>query len=402
MAAVRDPRPNAVCSHAFSSSDRVENKSSGQCRWMDITTDDEMPTEPTLPQIRDKRWEKACCSAPLQPRTGLHTHSFFAFSFILSFRRGTAPTPSRPPRCRRSRREARPGARLLPAAAPRRGRAAAWRAMEAGRRGLRAGTRTGTGTGGSALLVSVLAVLAVCGAAAEAEDPRAARQRGDEQCHYYAGGQVYPGEAARLPVTDHSLHLSQAKISKPAPYWEGTAVINGEFKELKLTDYEGKYLVFFFYPLDFTFVCPTEIIAFSDRIEEFRAINTEVVACSVDSKFTHLAWINTPRKQGGLGPMKIPLLSDLTHQISKDYGVYLEDQGHTLRGLFIIDDKRILRQITMNDLPVGRSVDETLRLVQAFQYTDKHGEVCPAGWKPGSETIKPEEAMRVWWPREEL
>uniref|UniRef100_A0A8V0XIF6 thioredoxin-dependent peroxiredoxin n=1 Tax=Gallus gallus TaxID=9031 RepID=A0A8V0XIF6_CHICK len=175
--------------------------------------------------------------------------------------------------------------------------------------------------------------------------------------------------------------------STPAPYWEGTAVINGEFKELKLTDYEGKYLVFFFYPLDFTFVCPTEIIAFSDRIEEFRAINTEVVACSVDSKFTHLAWINTPRKQGGLGPMKIPLLSDLTHQISKDYGVYLEDQGHALRGLFIIDDKRILRQITMNDLPVGRSVDETLRLVQAFQYTDKHGEVCPAGWKPGSETV---------------
>ncbi|XP_064354401.1 peroxiredoxin-4 isoform X2 [Dromaius novaehollandiae] len=191
-------------------------------------------------------------------------------------------------------------------------------------------------------------------------------------------------------------------VSKPAPYWEGTAVISGEFKELKLTDYEGKYLIFFFYPLDFTFVCPTEIIAFSDRIEEFRAINTEVVACSVDSKFTHLAWINTPRKQGGLGPMKIPLLSDLTHQISKDYGVYLEDQGHTLRGLFIIDNKRILRQITMNDLPVGRSVDETLRLVQAFQYTDKHGEVCPAGWKPGSETIKPEEAMRVWWPREEL
>uniref|UniRef100_F7DVI5 thioredoxin-dependent peroxiredoxin n=1 Tax=Ornithorhynchus anatinus TaxID=9258 RepID=F7DVI5_ORNAN len=151
-----------------------------------------------------------------------------------------------------------------------------------------------------------------------------------------------------------------------------------------------------------TFVCPTEIIAFGDRIAEFRAINTEVVACSVDSQFTHLAWINTPRKQGGLGPMKIPLLSDLTRQISKDYGVYLEDLGHTLRGLFIIDDKGVLRQITMNDLPVGRSVDETLRLVQAFQYTDKHGEVCPAGWKPGSETIRPEEAMRAWWPREEL
>ncbi|KAG2456819.1 PRDX4 protein, partial [Polypterus senegalus] len=163
-------------------------------------------------------------------------------------------------------------------------------------------------------------------------------------------------------------------ISKPAPNWEGTAVINGEFKELKLSDYKGKYLVFFFYPLDFTFVCPTEIIAFSDRVHEFHAINAEVVACSVDSQFTHLAWINTPRKQGGLGTLKIPLLSDLTHQISKDYGVYLEDQGHTLRGLFIIDNKGVLRQITMNDLPVGRSVDETLRLVQAFQYTDKHGE----------------------------
>uniref|UniRef100_A0A3B4CMT1 thioredoxin-dependent peroxiredoxin n=1 Tax=Pygocentrus nattereri TaxID=42514 RepID=A0A3B4CMT1_PYGNA len=196
----------------------------------------------------------------------------------------------------------------------------------------------------------------------------------DQECYNYAGGHVYPGEAFRVPVSDHSLHLSKAKISKPAPHWEGTAVINGEFKELKLSDYKGKYLVFFFYPLDFTFVCPTEIIAFSDRVHEFHAINADVVACSVDSQFTHLAWINTPRKQGGLGSMKIPLLSDLTHQIAKDYGVYLEDQGHTLRGLFIIDNKGTLRQITMNDLPVGRSVDETLRLVQAFQYTDKHGE----------------------------
>merc|ERR1711872_660769 len=141
--------------------------------------------------------------------------------------------------------------------------------------------------------------------------------------------------------------------------------------------------------LDFTFVCPTEIIAFSDRANEFRAINAEVVGVSVDSQFTHLAWIKTPRKDGGLGPLDIPLLSDLTHKISKDYGVYLEDAGHTLRGLFIIDGKGTLRQITMNDLPVGRSVDETLRLVQAFQYTDQHGEVCPAGWKPGADTIIP-------------
>merc|ERR1719420_2535997 len=187
----------------------------------------------------------------------------------------------------------------------------------------------------------------------------------------------------------HNIQVTKAMISKPAPNFSGTAVINGEFKEIGLTDYLGKYLVFFFYPLDFTFVCPTEILAFNDRIKEFRALNTEVVACSVDSHFTHLAWMNTPRSEGGLGRLDIPLLSDLTHAISKDYGVFLEDNGHTLRGLFIIDDKGTLRQITMNDLPVGRSVDETLRLVQAFQYTDKHGEVCPAGWKPGAKTIVP-------------
>ncbi|CAH3187957.1 unnamed protein product, partial [Porites evermanni] len=151
--------------------------------------------------------------------------------------------------------------------------------------------------------------------------------------------------------------------------------------------FTGKYLVLFFYPLDFTFVCPTEIIAFSDRVEEFRAINCEVIACSVDSHFSHLAWTEKPRKKGGLGTMNIPLLSDITKQISKDYGVLLEDQGVALRGLFIVDDKGILRQITMNDLPVGRSVDEVLRLVQAFQFTDKHGEVCPAGWRPGNDTV---------------
>lgn len=211
---------------------------------------------------------------------------------------------------------------------------------------------------------------------------------GEEACYSFAGGHVYPQESTKT-ASGHSLVWSKAQISKPAPNFEGTAVVNGEFKEVKLSQYRGRYLVFFFYPLDFTFVCPTEIMAFSDRIEEFRAINTEVLACSVDSHFTHLAWIKTPRKEGGLGPIKIPLLSDLTHQISRDYGVYLEDLGHTLRGLFIIDDKGVLRQITMNDLPVGRSVDETLRLVQAFQYTDQHGEVCPAGWKPGGATIIP-------------
>lgn len=164
---------------------------------------------------------------------------------------------------------------------------------------------------------------------------------------------------------------------------------DGQFKDLKLSDYRGKYVVFFFYPLDFTFVCPTEIIAFSDRAEEFKKLNTEVIAASVDSHFCHLAWTNQSRKDGGLGPMKIPLVSDMCRTISKDFGV-LNDEGISFRGLFIIDEKGILRQITINDLPVGRSVDETLRLVQAFQHTDKYGEVCPAGWKPGSDTIKPD------------
>uniref|UniRef100_A0A8D2JRL1 thioredoxin-dependent peroxiredoxin n=1 Tax=Sciurus vulgaris TaxID=55149 RepID=A0A8D2JRL1_SCIVU len=142
---------------------------------------------------------------------------------------------------------------------------------------------------GKLLLLPVLLFLLPIGALRGSETEERPRSR-EEECHFYAGGQVYPGETSRVSVADHSLHLSKAKISKPAPYWEGTAVINGEFKELKLTDYRGKYLVFFFYPLDFTFVCPTEIIAFGDRIEEFRSINTEVVACSVDSQFTHLAW----------------------------------------------------------------------------------------------------------------
>ena len=182
---------------------------------------------------------------------------------------------------------------------------------------------------------------------------------------------------------------------KPAPFFSGTAVVNGQFVDLKLSDFFGKYFILLFYPLDFTFVCPTEIIAFSDRVEDFRALNAEIVGISTDSKFTHLAWVNTPRKQGGLGHVNIPLLSDLTHQISKDFGVYLEHLGHSLRGLFIIDGKGIVRQITMNDLPVGRSVDETLRLIQAFQYSDSHGEVCPAGWKKGDPTIIPDPAEKL-------
>ncbi|VBB30745.1 unnamed protein product [Acanthocheilonema viteae] len=165
--------------------------------------------------------------------------------------------------------------------------------------------------------------------------------------------------------------------------------MNGDFKEISLCQFKGKYVVLFFYPLDFTFVCPTEIIAFSDRIAEFKQLDVAVMACSTDSHFSHLAWVNTDRKMGGLGPMNIPILADTNHEISRAYGVLKEDDGIAYRGLFIIDPEGILRQITVNDLPVGRSVDETLRLVQAFQFVDKHGEVCPANWHPGSETIKP-------------
>ncbi|XP_040905417.1 thioredoxin-dependent peroxide reductase, mitochondrial [Toxotes jaculatrix] len=178
-------------------------------------------------------------------------------------------------------------------------------------------------------------------------------------------------------------------VTQPAPAFKGTAVINGEFKEMSLADFKGKYLVLFFYPLDFTFVCPTEIISFSDKANEFHDVNCAVVGVSVDSHFTHLAWINTPRKTGGLGHIHIPLLSDLNKQISRDYGVLLEGPGIALRGLFIIDPNGVVKHMSVNDLPVGRSVEETLRLVKAFQFVETHGEVCPASWTPDSPTIKP-------------
>jgi len=194
-------------------------------------------------------------------------------------------------------------------------------------------------------------------------------------------------------VKPKNIHLFSkslaAMVTQQAPIFKATAVVDGKFEEISSGQFEGQYLVLFFYPLDFTFVCPTEIIEFSDRVEEFKKLNTAVVGASVDSHFSHLAWINTPRKKGGLGEMKIPLMADLNKSIAKDYGVLLEDAGIALRGLFIIDGSGKLRYSGVNDLPVGRSVDEVLRLVEAFQFTDKHGEVCPASWKPGSKTIKP-------------
>ena len=179
-----------------------------------------------------------------------------------------------------------------------------------------------------------------------------------------------------------------AQIQKEAPGFEATAVVNEEFKKIKLSDYKGKYVVLFFYPLDFTFVCPTEIVAFSDRIQEFRDRGAEVIGCSIDSEYSHLAWIQTPREKGGLGGLTYPLLSDLTKKISADYGVLLEG-GVALRGTFLIDKQGTLRAMTIHDLPLGRSVDEALRVLDALQHFEKHGEVCPADWKKGGATIKP-------------
>ncbi|XP_022706927.1 peroxiredoxin-1-like [Varroa jacobsoni] len=180
------------------------------------------------------------------------------------------------------------------------------------------------------------------------------------------------------------------KIAHPAPDFKGVAVVDGKFKTIQLSDYVGKYVVLFFYPLDFTFVCPTEIVAFSEAAARFKEIDCQVIGCSTDSHFSHLAWINTPRNEGGLGSMNIPLLADKSMEIAKAYDVLKDNDGITFRGLYIIDGKGILRQITVNDLPVGRAVEEVLRLVQAFQLTDKHGEVCPANWRPGSATMKPD------------
>jgi len=183
-----------------------------------------------------------------------------------------------------------------------------------------------------------------------------------------------------------------ARVQHPAPHFKATAVVGGEFKEISLADYRGRYVVLFFYPLDFTFVCPTEILAFGDRLAEFKAIGAELIAVSVDSKFSHLAWLNTPRKDGGIAGVGYPIVADITKQISRAYGVLIDDAGNddegvALRGLFVIDPEGKLRISTIHDLPIGRSVDETLRVIQALQFNSEHGEVCPANWTPGGETM---------------
>ncbi|MDR1385701.1 MAG: peroxiredoxin [Planctomycetaceae bacterium] len=180
-------------------------------------------------------------------------------------------------------------------------------------------------------------------------------------------------------------------VQKPAPDFKAQAVMpNGTFKEISISEYTkaGKYVVLFFYPMDFTFVCPTEIIAFSEAASEFEKLNVQLLGCSVDSEFTHLAWINTSRKDGGLGELKYPLVSDITKKISESYDVLIPDAGVALRGLFLIDKSGIVRHQIVNDLPLGRNVDEALRLVKALQFVEKYGEVCPANWQEGKSGMK--------------
>ena len=195
-----------------------------------------------------------------------------------------------------------------------------------------------------------------------------------------------------------------AKIRQPAHYFEAMAWWNG-FKKVKLTDFKGKYVVLFFWPLDFTFVCPTEICQFSDKAKNFREIGCEVIGASIDSHFTHMEYTKKERKNGGPGKMDIPMIADITKSISKSYGALIEDgadAGIAFRATYIIDDKGILRHMSISDLPVGRNVEETLRLVQAFQYTDKYGEVCHASWTPGAATMKPDDEAQLanFWATE--
>ena len=185
-------------------------------------------------------------------------------------------------------------------------------------------------------------------------------------------------------------------VGQKAPEFSLDAVHNGQFKTLSLDDFQGKWLVVFFYPLDFTFVCPTEILAFSDRIAEFRDAEAEVVGVSIDSKYTHLAWTEKPRDNGGIQGLKYPLLSDLDKKMAVDYGIL--SGGVTLRGLFIIDPDGVIQHATINNLAVGRSVDETLRVLKAFQFTREHGEVCPANWQPGADSMKPDpQGSKDWF-----
>ncbi len=181
-----------------------------------------------------------------------------------------------------------------------------------------------------------------------------------------------------------------AMVSKTAPVFEATAVMpDNSFNEnFKLEDYRGKHVVLFFWPLDFTFVCPTEILEFNNQLSEFEKRGVQVVGVSTDSHFSHLAWKNQDVKIGGIGDIRYPLVSDFAKTISRDYGVLLEDEGVALRGSFLIDREGVLQHAVINNLPLGRNIHEMIRMVDALQFTEKYGEVCPANWEEGKESMK--------------
>lgn len=177
-------------------------------------------------------------------------------------------------------------------------------------------------------------------------------------------------------------------VGKTAPNFKVTAVFKGEFKEISLEDYRGKYVILFFYPLDFTFVCPTELHAFQEKLTEFEKLNTIVLGCSIDSQFSHKAWLSTPKEKGGIQGIEYGLIADLGGKVAKDYDV-LSDENIAYRGLFLIDQQGIVRHQLVNDLPLGRSITEALRVLEALQHVEKHGEVCPADWNKNQAAIKP-------------
>jgi peroxiredoxin (alkyl hydroperoxide reductase subunit C) len=179
-------------------------------------------------------------------------------------------------------------------------------------------------------------------------------------------------------------------VTKQAPDFTATAVMgDNSFKEdFKLSDFRGKYVILFFYPLDFTFVCPSEIIAFDKALAKFQEKNCEVIGVSIDSQFTHWAWKNTPVNDGGIGNIQYPLVADLDKKISRQYGVLL-DMGVALRGTFLIDKEGVIRHEVINDLPLGRSIDEAMRMVDALEFHESHGDVCPANWKEGDDAMTP-------------
>jgi peroxiredoxin 2/4 len=184
--------------------------------------------------------------------------------------------------------------------------------------------------------------------------------------------------------------LMATLVGKHAPEFRAKAVVEGRIiDDFSLLHYRGKYVVFFFYPLDFTFVCPTELHAFQAQIEEFEKRGAQVVGCSVDSCYSHLAWLNTPKNKGGIQGVDYPLVSDLNQKISEAYGVLIPNEGIAYRGLFLIDRDGLIRHMVVNDLPLGRSVEETLRILDALAYFENHGEVCPANWRHGKMSMHP-------------